>query len=353
MDLDVCLEAVNQLEAIKGKLENSPLAHSIAKLVYESQKNLNMEYWNNVAISVLAVSTAQGRPLQVQLTPNTLLTSEILAWILSRRAKNIRAKIFGSEEKPFESYDKALEWILSQSEEIEKREGKKLGKQGIFSSSLTLFLSLPFDLREPERGYYRIRFKEGSKIYEFVKEINKAVRVTRLEKVSLISYILLDAKPFLLPYEITSEISAWNTPAEGGGFYSLRKEKVTVDIYSDLTFGEWKQIYGHIKKLFGNKKGRVLEQRHLELYHMVENKGFPPVRRGVTAFWKGVLAEWNESHKESQYSSWKEIQRAYDRMIERVTTRLFFDWGKLVTRLEGKPKKRRGGSNERSRNQEG
>ncbi|MAH39131.1 MAG: hypothetical protein CL873_01140 [Dehalococcoidales bacterium] len=339
LDLESCQEAVNIMEAIKGKLENTPFAQRIALAVHDSQ-NLNMEYWNNVAISALALSTAQQTPLQVQLTPDTLLTREILAWILSRWAKNIRAKIFGSEEKPFESYDKALEWVLSQSEEIERREGKKLGQQGERSSALTLFLSLPFSLGEPEKGYYRIRFKENSKIHEFVKEINKAVRTTRLEKVSLITYILLDAKPFVLPYEITAEISAWGTPAEGGGFYSLRKEKVTVDIYSDLTFSEWKQIYGHIKKLLGNKKGRVLEQRHLGLYHMVEDKGCPPVKMGVTAFWKGVLSEWNKNHKNNQYSSWKEIQRAYNRAMERITSKLFSDWGGLVARLEGKPKKR-------------
>jgi hypothetical protein len=330
MDRDVCRELANGLGAIKeAKQQNTPLAAMLAQRMYETQNSripLDLESWDSFARSALAAAASRDEPPELQLTLNNLLTSEVLAFLLRKWVRTLRAEAFGTEDAPFKTYAEVLQWARSEAKETSEIEGKKLGLQGSFSGLMLRagWLSFPFDLGEPERGYYTILLKKDSEAHKLAQKISKGAAVMRLETLSLALFVLLDAKPLVLPYEMSLVKSAAAIPAEGGGFYEMQRNKVTVDIYSDMTFDEWRRLYGRFKKSFGTQRGKKIENHHLELYRLVEQRGFVP-GKGVVAFWKGVQDEWNKKHKAPKYKTWKGVQLSYERMLRRVTTRLLLE----------------------------
>jgi len=46
------------------------------------------------------------------------------------------------------------------------------------------------------------------------------------------------------------------------------------------------------------------------------NKKQLPKRKGTVAFWRNVMEEWNTTHPEAKYASWKAISVAYGRILK-------------------------------------
>ncbi|MFC1893067.1 hypothetical protein ACFLYR_03390 [Chloroflexota bacterium] len=55
---------------------------------------------------------------------------------------------------------------------------------------------------------------------------------------------------------------------------------------------------------------------------MVQRKGGPVKGKRMVAFWKSMLDEWDNSHPNDPYESWKGLQMRYSRIIKALRSGL-------------------------------
>ena len=133
---------------------------------------------------------------------------------------------------------------------------------------------------------------------------------TGISPTSLEYYVLADIKPLSLPYEIMMP----------GKEYCKGRCKcfyVDIQINTELTFEDLLTIYNTVKEALGVKKGKRLNERHLELHTMVQERGGVPMGKGSVEFWQSLLEEWNGRHQ-GMYREWRCIKRAYDRLCKKL-----------------------------------
>lgn len=82
-----------------------------------------------------------------------------------------------------------------------------------------------------------------------------------------------------------------------------------------------RHLYQVIKGKSGSRQLKWANAKHLELYRLVDKKEGPPAK-GVVAFWKEVMTEWNQGHSEDIYTTWKGVKIAYDRLMNRSKKRI-------------------------------
>jgi len=221
-----------------------------------------------------------------KLTPHALLTSDYLAELLKPTIKVIRKTCFGSEDPPFDRLEEAKRWFHSDMLSMNK---KKLRED---------------TERELERYLWT----------KVTKHADKLSKETGLSPLSLIYYILADIKPLSIPYEIRMP---------GAGYCKGRRKcwYVAIRVNTELSFEDLTEIYNIVKETLGVKRGKRLNQRHLEIYTMVQEQGGAPKGRGTVAFWKLLQEQWNKRHNNGdEYTTWKGIKRAYELIYERLSS---------------------------------
>ena len=111
---------------------------------------------------------------------------------------------------------------------------------------------------------------------------------TNFNQVSLIMFVLSGNRPIPLKYNFASEIKFGRLGVKKG---------VNIRIHRPLNKGELKEIYYKIKKAFGRKGKQFINDKHVQLYNLVEKHGGIPETK-KTEFWKKILKEWNRTHSE-------------------------------------------------------
>lgn len=296
MDYDICLEIVNKLDAIRDhKLRDSPVAEQVARLMHDYDV-MELGYLNDLVQSLFASQSGEnsGSLQETKLTPDTLLTSDYLAYSLKATVKAIRTTYFGGEEPPFSDEREARRWRTNLYERMAKelKEGK-----GILTSS-------------PEKR----------KFWDIIGRAQAISGETGLSPVTILNYILADIKPLLVPYEIR---------LPGRGLSSRVKNTrgrrqcwwVDVRINTELGFDDLLRIYSSIKRYLGVKRGKKLNEGHFDLHRMVQRRGGAPKGKGTVAFWNSVKGEWNEKHPSDAYETWKGVKITYDRINNRLKNR--------------------------------
>jgi hypothetical protein len=187
----------------------------------------------------------------------TDIYSDDILVVLGNWAKRIRKQVFNSEEIPFESYEKAIEWIDSiqddyfenHKEIYSKKEAlfdayynelKKLMKNGeALSYGFIGFLniSLPYKkiILDDKERLQAAHYMFSKELQTITYEIHEMSLMLRIEHYDLIQYLLAGIKPELTRYQVSK----------------LNGPRKTIEIkinVSDLTFEEIKDIYDIYRK---------------------------------------------------------------------------------------------------------
>jgi hypothetical protein len=281
------IEAV-QRQCPPGLVQHAPMAvDSLESIVkYENWDISKVIQFIPRMLSLMKSSTDKDYLSGGKLNAHALLSNNSLAESLKPEIKAIRKTYFGSEEPPFGSFKEAESWL----EPIESE---------LFSRAASLeFGGKECELEPPSQ--------EAEMWDEVQRKLFALSHRTGISPNSLEYYVLADIKPLSLPYEIRMP----------GREYCTGKRKcyyVDIKVYTELEFEELLEIYHTVKEALGVKKGKRFNEKHLEIYTMVQEQGGAPQGKGTVAFWKCLQEEWNERHGNGdEYTTWKGIKRAYD-----------------------------------------
>lgn len=338
MDYRTCLEVVNKLETIQGKkLQDSSIAQSVAGFIHEYQEHqtFHMEYLNSLVGRLLASQSKENEngSATSKLTPNSLLTSDYLAYLLNPAMKIIRKQIFGSDEPLFKKYDEAIKWLERQEAsegEFEFLEGKRHQLYEVLESGNKVLLQQrdlsPLSLFLPHAASGRPRYihpRKDSALSRIIRVANEVSAQIGLTPISVVMYIIANIKPVLSAYSCGGTEALVILPTENGKTEYCRRQ-VNITINTELNFNELLALYKSVRGFLGVTKNKILNSKHLELYQIVQRSGGPPKGKGTVSFWNSVKNEWNNSHtaqKYRPYASWKGVKIAYDRIIKKLNGR--------------------------------
>jgi hypothetical protein len=346
MDYQISLELAEGLEAIrKHRLKASPVVKAIANLIYKYGVT-DLELLNEVTEGLLAANSLPNSKLPTEITPQDLFDAELLTKDITFLVERIRLELFGKREAPFSSWEEAEDWL--REEELRQKGFERFGggeklKESIWKSHSSPLLK-PADSKTQE-------FEERKwLVQEFSQTINKirlwdrgrALGKGMLGEIDLVTpppshLALLVLKARELSEQTAIDYSSLlmhilaNTKivCEGFTYYfrttnsldlSVSVNKLEITSWGRLNPADRHRIFQVIKKHFGEgRKRKEITAKHLELYRLVDRKGGAPVKRakGMVAFWKQVMLEWNKTHPEDTYTTWKGVKRAYDLLMAR------------------------------------
>jgi len=246
-------------------------------------------------LSLMKSNKSEGYLTGGKLNAHAFLNSDFLAELLKPEIRAIRKTYFGSEEPPFRSFKEAESWL----EPIESELMHRAGLAAVY-------------------GYREDELEEPSKEAEMWDEVQAKLSTlsaeTGISPTSLEYYVLADIKPLTLPYEIRMP----------GREYCIGNRKcyyVDIEVYTELEFKELLEIYHTVKEALGGvKKSKRFNEKHLEIYTMVQERGGAPQGKGsVVTFWKSVQEDWNKRHGNGdEYTTWKGIKKAYVLIHEKL-----------------------------------
>ncbi len=337
MDFGIAREVAERLEAIReAKKCGQNVEYTVKVLAdYISNTRSTGEYLNDIAASLLAnpPDSKEGQSIAIKLTPDTLLNSDFLIDKINHWIELVRTEIFGSSQVPFSSITEAAKWIQQQENEepspkqawdesstlkgyhhIHIRQMPCLGYDGnedyaTLTSSKPLEWSIP-ELRGQARRYTPISWLES--------ETRIMAQYTGFTQLSLIQYTLTGVKPILQRFTTMGIRRFFSMPNKE----KLKPIQVIINILAnDLSFQELQEIYTQYRTYLEIQRGKMLNEKHLALYRLVNSKGVPPKGKGTVAFWNSVRDEWNGLYPNDAYQSWKGVKQNYGRVIEKLKDR--------------------------------
>ena len=259
-------------------------------------------------LHVLQKSRPNDTVTEGKLTAHALLTADHLAAYIKPRLVAIRKEYFDCGDAPFATLQEAEQWmdVYDSGTFVLELEAAKEWERVFKATS-----------RNPNWEYIPGQSGERwclmtSSFWRWdsvMEEILGLSDETGISPDSLKAFLLADIKPLALPYEITMP----------GSEYCKGRRKchyVNIKVNTELGFDDLFAIYRTVKNALGVKKGKRLDQQHLELYTLVQEQGDPP-HKGAVKFWESILEEWNNRHP-GDYKEWRSIRRAYDRLSTKL-----------------------------------
>ncbi len=350
------------LEAFRGHdpEEYSALVEPLSEFVF-SNNFYNLSEVNKLVKAILA---ARPETTTMEIEPSVtaqLLADQIKPWI-----EDIRQTLFHSKSAPFSRIEDAEIWwdkAARRSDEWGKRvdewskrvdEWRKrrdewearwqamlkkypLMKEGIETWASLRKQGIPVELPTQEEwrqldeinryvkslevGEPPEQDEQGKVYAALLDDILEIVKVTGFTVKSVKMYILADASPVLPPFTFGILRETHSLPSG----ISLLNRFARVTIRGELTFEDLRSLYRGIRRELGIKRSKRPTTKHLQLYEMIRRRGDIPSRKGTVAFWKSIMKEWNDLHRQDKYKTWKGVKSAYERIIaqfeRRITTK--------------------------------
>lgn len=160
--------------------------------------------------------------------------------------------------------------------------------------------------------------KQSRAYIVLLHDIIDIVKVTGFTMESVKMCILADASPVLPPFTFGIHRETHSLPSG----ISLLNRFARVTIRGELTFDDLRSLYRGIRRELGIKRSKRPTTKHSQLYEMVQQKGAIPSGKGTVAFWRSVMKEWNDLHKQDKYNRWQDVKGAYERIIARFERRI-------------------------------
>ena len=251
-------------------------------------------------------SKDEGGVIEGRLNAHALLTADYLAESLKPTIKAIRKTYFGSEDPPFNSLDEAKAWSDIYDDGPSYLRKEKAEKWlSVFRVERPPTVS-PFFTANGEEFWEMTPGKWHWD--EAEKEIQELSGKTGISPDSLRFYVLADIKPLTMPYGIYMP----------GKEYCEGKRKcwyVDIRVNTELSFDDLLELYHTVKEALGVKRGKMLNEKHLELYRLVMSRGGAVKGKGSAAFWELINKDWHND----ECATWKGAKLAYQRLEKRLS----------------------------------
>lgn len=357
IDPKVALEIANGLPAVKkNKLQVSAIAEEVANHISNSSRQVDIQSLNRMLEGILTPQkpSIETKRLPLELTPDILITSDFMSKKITPWVELVRKELFRAQQPPFDTLGEAEQWMESQSQEA-TREDLLLEVKAMFAlQELNLYQGHPFTVPSARRSFFFIRtdgwphpvyirepppqdwtipqMREKAKKYAPFNWLENETRImargTGFTQLSLLQFVLVGIKPILPSYESKGSLNYQSLPSGEEMFAG----HIHIDIRAnDLKFEELQKIYNEYRFILRLKRGKALTQKHWEIYQLVKKNSGPPKKRGtIVAFWKDLMAEWNELHPNDAYRTWNGIEDTYNRVnktLEQRTARDRYDIG--------------------------
>ena len=198
MQYELAYELVSRLETFKRyHLYDSQVLNIIAKFVSKYDVK-DLVLLNEVAESLLSVNFDKPEtPKLGEISPYSLMESELMAKEIAPLVSDIRKKLFGSEDIPFSSRELALEWMDKYALGIAELFGEYMRA---IDSSMGGEATLRF--AQMESKTFRPDSPPGI-LYEETKEISNDLGI---EGPSLVWHLLTNAKLVVGNFWATSSL---------------------------------------------------------------------------------------------------------------------------------------------------
>jgi hypothetical protein len=269
--------------------------------------------------------------LSFKLTPQGIVTSDIVAGKIATWVQTIREQLFGSRVAPFREIGEAIDWIMQKQEqesatwERQKRKPDSeaerdvqhamKGIQGSRECRVELietYLSLDYIGRDGLLTPYRILPNMDLDRLEI--ETVKMSRITGFTQPSLVTYILTDIKP-IIPRVIVSSSQRLRCLSSGD---KLEEYRVDLQIRAkDLTYEEIHDIYHRVRNDLQLTRTKPLNKTDYKIYEAVVQRGGPRKGKGTVAFWEELRVECNKNNG-TKYKTWRGIKKRYQQIVTRV-----------------------------------
>lgn len=359
LDYQTARELITGLEAFRGHdpEEYHHLIEPLTKFVFNNSfyKLPDVNELAKAIVTVKAETTAVDEEPSITAQ---LVASQIKPWI-----EDIRQKLFHSKSAPFASLEdaeiwwneaekKTDEWLkrvdewrgktdewLKRRDEWHTRWQAMLKKYPLIKEGIGTWAALhkegiPVELPTEEERQQLDEINqhvesldageppeqdEQIKIYEaLLDDILEIVKVTGFRFKSVKMCILADASPVLPNFTFGIIREAHQLPSG----ISILNRYARVTVRGDLTFEDLRSLYRNIRRELGIKRSKGPTKKHLQLYEMVKRRGSIPHKKGTVTFWRSVMKEWNNLHRQDKYKTWKGVKLAYDRIIAQLERRI-------------------------------
>jgi len=310
LDYAVCLEAISQLGVVKRENLSEELIGTLASFA-SGMERLDLPVLERI-IEALVSNPSKEEVKPSDLSPSVKLTSEFLTSQITPWVEDIRQELFNSRSAPFSTFEEASKWFKEAGKEFRQKfkgdtetkvETKAEGKP----ERRTLKEQYPFlayGIRERSSNYppYLICLFRADEI----------AHVAGFDTASMLYYILADVSPVSTKVQTYVKEGVHSLPSG----VDLIDRLATVEIRGELTFKELQCLYQQIRQELRIKRTKTLNEKHLELYQLVQERGGPVKGKGSVDFWSSVKQDW---HNEG-CTTWKGAKIAYDRLIKKLTS---------------------------------
>ncbi|MFC2023025.1 hypothetical protein ACFLTL_02590 [Chloroflexota bacterium] len=377
-------DEIRALEAWRGNIkEYYYLVEPLAELVYSTNVSgsLHPSTMERFVERILVEAPVIYRPETTPIgTPTVSLTAQFLADQIKPWVEEIRQTLFHSKSPPFKSVKDAVSWQVNGENVIEswlkstrdyinkvdefrrnsKEQKRRIEKYIAFTQPLLdkyppltklnndkQLASLKEGVDYPSKEEWRQanellhhadsivlgeypeqpeKEEHGKTLGALLDSVIKISKVTGFTNMSIMKHILV-GEPLILP-PLTLDIV--REPYEVPWGNTIVNSYAKLIIRSDLTFKEMRSAYQKVRKELGLQRLKQYEDRHLYLYQLVHERGGPPIKKGTVAFWESIRKEWNKRypklhHPGWQYTTWKGVKYAYDRLIRKVKKQIMLE----------------------------
>jgi len=346
-DYQEYLELVNGLEAVRRcSLKNTSLVKAFAQIMYE-HGSLNLEVANAIIESQVPDDRVSEH-IETELHVTTeFLIEKIRPWI-----EDVRQTLFHSREAPFSQEQDAKRWCeeaLEKEEQWHKQVDEWMKKSDEWGKHLDAFhekypflredRDRPLDLKgiplselPSQAEFQEIHDEYGElekvkppetprcdsqvdKSWALYDELFKIYRATGFTGASMKMHILANVKPVLPPIKLHTREEVTRLPSG----IDLVNPFITLTIRSELSFEQLRSVYHDVRRELKIKRTKPYNEKHLELYRMVQERGGAPRGKGTVAFWESVKTEINKKREaKDRYKDWRAPKQAYERLMNKL-----------------------------------
>lgn len=265
-----------------------------------------------------------GEPTYTLLNlPEGLIVSNELVKRILPQIEKLRQELFSKKTSPFPKSDnKALSWLKEQSKGdiqlvIQATRKNKIKIKNLLqeiSNNIDEINNLSYEkfkltttskfLPYPRKDGWKevILVKDNRPLERLEKETRQLSEITNFSQAQLVKFVLTGVKPQTPIYNLKVEYPA---------------KSVNLKIYRPIDKRLLELLNRQIKEIFERKGKHFLEEKHRDLYFLVESHGGPP-KRNKMAFWTTIMKEWNDSAKSKKiiYTYPNSVNMAYRRILE-------------------------------------
>lgn len=260
-------------------------------------------------------------------TPESSLSNRQMEVALQPRVEQIRLEYFGSGSVPFNSYDRAVEWIRREAEDrkdkapdTERWRQLNVGVQSAieqFPNTYALEWSLSahsISLLKPKPGDLspHVIFGRGTSLHKLNKFSEEMAEGTGCDPAICVAHVLAGAPLLLSPITFSTEM----TVGCGLKWYSAT---INIPVPHAVTLKMLAETFRRVREGLGLSRKKTASEWHVRLVRLVETRGGVP-QHDKTAFWEDIRRQWNKAVPKGKrrYTTWMGPKMAYDRIQARL-----------------------------------